>query len=398
MSIRSILGTAGLVSCALLTSAISARAQGAATSVSVAPQTIPIGGTVLVTAKGTNPCGAVRINYGDGDAITYALTTLPTSQAHVYQKPGTYTITAEGMGNCGGAPTTTVTVSPPPPAPPTAAPSAVIKAVEITPAPARVQEPVAIIVRGWGTCSYEVQYGDGTSERVDARLPEDSHHTYGKPGRFVVIVRPDAPCAGKFTEVLQVEDAPSQPPGHVTHLLVSPTPTAVGQPARIAVHGSGTCAYDIYYGDGTADEAEGALPRSTQHVYSREGRYVAVVKPQPPCTGKFTEIVQVTDDTRSYPQTSRGSRTGGSRIGRVIAAPTPAIARQPVRITVNGTGVCSFSIDYGDGNADSRSMPLPASIRHTYSAPDVYTVTVTPEDRDCSGSGEVSFEVRRYLP
>jgi len=65
---------------------------------------------------------------------------------------------------------------------------------------------------------------------------------------------------------------------------------------------------------------------------------------------------------------------------------------------VAGTGTCSFTVDYGDGNADSRSMALPASIRHTYSAPDLYTVTVTPDDRDCSGSGEVSFEVRRDFP
>jgi PKD repeat protein len=388
MSIRFIIGTVGVASCVWLTSAVPARAQGAATSVSVAPQTITAGGTVSVTAKGTNPCGAVRINYGDGDAITYALTALPTSQTHVYQKPGTYTITAEGMGNCAGAPTTTVTVS----APPTpAVPSAVIQAVEITPAPARVQDPVAIIVRGSGTCSYAVEYGDGTSEQVNARLPDDSHHTYGKPGRYVVIVRPVAPCAGKFTEVLQVEDAPSQPPGNVTHVLVSPSPA--GRSTTIAVHGTGACAYDIYYGDGATEEVNGALPRSTEHVYQREGRYVAVVKPQPPCTGKFTEIVQVPDEQRPWSSSARGPR-----VFRVTAAPSPAIARQPVRITVAGTGTCSFTVDYGDGNADSRSMTLPASVRHTYSAPDLYTVTVTPDDRDCSGSGEVSIEVRRYLP
>jgi hypothetical protein len=61
----------------------------------------------------TNPCSAVRINSGDGDAITYAITVLPITQTQVYQKAGNYTITAEGMGNCGGAPTTTLVVSAP---------------------------------------------------------------------------------------------------------------------------------------------------------------------------------------------------------------------------------------------------------------------------------------------
>src|SRR6185436_10989019 len=136
------IGLSGL--CLLLTSAASAHAQGSVTSVTVAPRAIVAGGTVTVTATGTNPCGAARINYGDGDAITYALTGLPVTQPHVYQKAGNYTITAEGMGNCGGAPTTTLTVSEPPPAPSTPT----ITAVEFNPTPARVQEPVAIAVRG----------------------------------------------------------------------------------------------------------------------------------------------------------------------------------------------------------------------------------------------------------
>src|SRR6266545_6401687 len=117
--------------CLLLTSVAAAHIQGSATSVAVSPRTIVAGGTVSVTVTGTNPCGAVRINYGDGDAITYAITALPVTETHVYQKAGTYTITAEGMGNCGGAPTTTLTVSAPPappPAPPAPA-TATIKAV-----------------------------------------------------------------------------------------------------------------------------------------------------------------------------------------------------------------------------------------------------------------------------
>ena len=227
-AIRSIVGTVGLASCALLTSAISARAQGAATSVSVAPQMVTAGGTVLVTAKGTNPCGAVRINYGDGDAITYALTTLPTSQAHVYQKPGTYTITAEGMGNCGGTPTTTVTVSAPP-TPPVS--SAVIRAVEITPAPARVQDPVAVIVRGSGNCNYSVEYGDGTSEQVNARLPEDSHHTYGKSGRYVVVVQTDGAVCRKV-----YRGAASRRCAIATAGATSPMSSSLHQPRAVTDH------------------------------------------------------------------------------------------------------------------------------------------------------------------
>jgi hypothetical protein len=375
--------------CLLAAHAATAHAQGSVTSVAVSPRTIVAGGTVSVTATGTNPCGAARINYGDGDAITYAITDLPVTQTHVYQKAGSYTITAEGMGNCAGAPTTTVVVSAPPPRPgtPPARSAVTIEHVEITPRPASVHEPVAVIVRGTGACAYQVEYGDGTSQQVNARLPEDSHHTYAKPGRYVIIVRPTAPCVGKFTQVLEVEAGPVRPGDRITHVLASPSPGTAGRAVAIAVHGSGRCAYDIYYGDGTAEDVNGSLPRRTRHVYERPGRYAVVVKPQPPCTGDITELVQVDDATTPLPQ--------GPRIARVTAVPTPAAARRPVTITIDGSGACAFTIDYGDGNSDRESTTLPASLRHVYSAPGFYTVVVVPSDSQCTGSGRVSLRVRR---
>jgi hypothetical protein len=114
-----------------------------------------------------------------------------------------------------------------------------------------------------------------------------------------------------------------------------------------------------------------------------------VVKPHPPCMGKFTEVVQVAQ--------ARPTATA-ARIARVTAGPTPAAPGQPVRLTIAGSGACAFTIDSGDGNWDSRSMTLPGSLRHVYSAPGFYTVVVAPDDSQCRGSGRVTFEVRRYFP
>jgi hypothetical protein len=372
----------------LLASTGVAQAQGSATNVTVAPRTIVAGGTVSVTATGTNPCGAVRFNYGDGDAITYAITGLPLTQTHVYQKAGDYTITAEGMGNCAGAPTTTLTVTAPPaPPPPPATPA--ITALEMTPMPARTQEPVAITVRGNGSCTFDVQYGDGTAEQVEGRLPENTHHTYAKAGRYVVVVRPTAPCAGKFTQVLEVADAPGRVPARITRLVVSPSPAAAGQATSLTVDGEGACSFDIRYGDGTAEAMSGSLPHRSRHFY-RPGRYVVVVKAEPPCTGNLTEVLQVADATAQTPPTDSAAQISG-----VIVRPRVPAVRQPVRLTIDGEGMCTFRIDYGDGNADSRSMRLPASLRHVYAVPDRYTVVVAPDDSRCAGSGRVSFDVRR---
>jgi hypothetical protein len=356
---------------------------GSVTGVTVSQRSIATGGTVSVTVTGTNPCGAAHIVYGDGDAITYAITGLPVTQTHVYQKAGSYTIAARGMGNCDGEATTTLTVSDPPApprpaAPPGPAPS--ISAVEIAPTPAKVNEPVAVVTRGTGTCAYEVCYGDGTAEQIDAQLPEDTHHTYAKPGRYVVIVRPAAPCVGRFTLPLQVVEGPV--PARITHVVASSMPAIAGESITIAVHGTGACAYDVSYGDGSTQQVDGPLPQETRHVYPRAGSYTVVVRSHPPCTSRITEQVQVVADTRP------------PRITRLSVAPTPATAGRPVTITVEGTGTCLFKIDYGDGDWGSRSMALPATLRHEYAAAGVYTVAASSGDSSCTGSDRVRLEVR----
>jgi hypothetical protein len=87
-----------------------AAPQGAVTSVTV---NAPAGQTeVVVTLRGTNPCGAATIDYGDGTKITHALVALPSTHAHQYTKPGVYQVTAGGNGNCGGEVGTSITVQP----------------------------------------------------------------------------------------------------------------------------------------------------------------------------------------------------------------------------------------------------------------------------------------------
>jgi hypothetical protein len=101
--------------------------QGAVTTVTA---TAPPGQTeVVVTLRGTNPCGAATIDYGDGTKITHALVALPSTHAHQYTKAGDYRVTAGGNGNCGGEVSTSITVRPshvrtPQPAPNEPAPPA----------------------------------------------------------------------------------------------------------------------------------------------------------------------------------------------------------------------------------------------------------------------------------
>jgi hypothetical protein len=286
-----------LSSCLAVASAATA---GTVTGVAVAPTTIRVGGTVAVTVTGTNPCGAANINYGDATVITYAITGLPVTQTHPYDKAGTYTITARGMGNCDGEATTTVTVTPPPPAPPQAPapppaptpPTTQITAVEMAPNPVKTGEPITLAVKGTGTCAYEVHYGDGNVQEVNGQLPQQFRHTYSVADKYTVIVKPTAPCTGRFTQVLQVLDTAPQPP-RLVRMLISPTPVDAGQPVSISVEGSGTCAYTIDFGDGNDESRSSALPDRVRHVYSAAGSYTLAATAAAPCSGTARGRVDV---------------------------------------------------------------------------------------------------------
>ncbi len=279
-----------IVAAALLLVARTSAA-GTVTRVSAAPEKVAAGGTVTVTVSGTNPCGAAHIIYGDGEAVTYAITGLPYAQGHVYSKAGTYTITGKGMGNCDGEVTTTVTVTAPAPAPPKAPeppeppPAGTqITAVEMAPNPGRVGEPITIAVKGKGTCTYEVHYGDGNAQEVTGELPQLFRHTYAKPDNYTVIVKPTPPCTGRFTQVLQIVSTETQLP-RINRVLISPSPVDAGQPVDITVEGSGTCGYTIEFGDGNDESRSAVLPDRLRHVYPAAGAYSVVARASAPCSG-----------------------------------------------------------------------------------------------------------------
>lgn len=266
---------------------------------------VAVGATVTVTVTGSNPCGAAHINYGDGTAITYAITGLPTSHSHKYEKPGTYTIVARGMGNCDGETSTKIEVRapaptppppsapppPPPPAPtPPAAPVAEITAVNFSPSPAIVRQPMLIDVQGRGSCGFVVDYGDGNQQEFSGPLPRRVTHTYAVVDTYTVIVGPVAPCVGKFTQKLQV--VPRGGP-RITGLQLSPSLAQPRQAVSFTVDGSGTCTYTIDFGDGNQEERTKPLADRLTHVYPAGGTYTIIVTAGAGCSGSVRRVLTV---------------------------------------------------------------------------------------------------------
>src|SRR5262249_55676775 len=78
------------------------------------PDPVSVGDTATVTVTGNlNICGAVGIDFGDGDSqvLPYdqALGIVPFVKTHVWTSGGPKTVIVTGHGNCRGTITTTVT-------------------------------------------------------------------------------------------------------------------------------------------------------------------------------------------------------------------------------------------------------------------------------------------------
>jgi hypothetical protein len=338
------------------------------TGLSVSSPALATGATGSFTVSGTNPCGAAHIIYGDGTAITYPITGLPTTQSHIYQKPGTYTVVARGMGNCDGEATATVTVTGPPLTP--AEPPAEVTGVTMAPNPANVREPVTIEVKGKGTCAYEVQYGDGNIQEANGRLPQTFRHTYAAPQVYTVIIRPTAPCTGRFTGRLRVVDPTAAMP-RVMRVLVSPAPATAGQPVAITVDGTGRCPYTIDFGDGNSESRQQELPDRVQHAYPA-GTYEVAVSASRPCSGSAGARLEV-----------RGSTTAG--ITGIEAAPNPAIQGTASTLVIRGAGNCTAIVDWGDGNSQTISGDFPMRVTHVYPTDGRYVIRADAV-RPCSGA------------
>ncbi len=99
-----------LIGILLLFAPISALAAGTITAVS--PNPSPGAACQLNTIKisGTGTCTGVQLDLGDGTNIVNLPGSFPLLVYHTYKYPGTYTLKAQGKGNCQGAVTTTLQV------------------------------------------------------------------------------------------------------------------------------------------------------------------------------------------------------------------------------------------------------------------------------------------------
>ena len=234
-----------------------------------------------------------------------------------------------------------------------------------------------------------VNWGDGTANtHAIPGLPVSQTHAYAHAGTYVIVARGMEGCHGEATTKIQITAEPPAPPaphaGAVSGVRFSPLPATARQPVTMTIDGHGACGFVVEYGDGNQQDFTGVLPKTVTHTYGAPGTYRVIVGPVAPCTGKFTETLEVVP-------------RGGVSITGVQVTPAPATVRQGVTITVQGTGTCRYTVAFGDGNSEERNKPLPDTVFHVYSAPDTYTIAITGTDT-CRGSIRRALTILASLP
>lgn len=90
--------------------------------------------------------------------------------------------------------------------------------------------------------------------------------------------------------------------------------------------------------------------------------------------------------------TPSGAAQAG-RITRIEFRPVPEAEGSGIIISLLGSGSCSYTVDFGDGQSERRTAELPDQFRHAYQADHEYLITATPV-APCKGSARARLDIR----
>ena len=192
-----------------------------------------------------------------------------------------------------------------------------------------------------------------------------------------------------FVCLLAANASASQPRGVVTAATVSPTTATVGTPISLSVTGKNPCgAVHIDWGDGTAlTYAIEDLTTTQKHTYETPGNYAIVARGMGNCDGGTTVKIKI-DPAPGQPARPQLSSF-------TVSIPGPV--GSPIGVTAHGNGTCRMTVDFGDGQTQELTVPLPHTVRHVYKNPGTYNV-VANGTAPCEGRHSVKLDVREGEP
>jgi Bacterial Ig domain len=269
-------------------STITVNNPGQVTGISVSsPRTL--GQASSATVSGSNPCGAVTINWGDGTVITYPISSLPTTQSHAWTASGNRTVTATGQGNCSGTASTTINVN----APPTVSITGPINGSTFV-APASFDITASASDPDSGVQRVDF-YANGSFLGSDTTAPYSfswGNVGAGTYGLQAVAVDNLGVATTSGTVTVTVNNAG---PSQVTSIQLVPAQPVIGTNTTVNVFGTNPCgAVQINYGDGTVIVYPiTGLPFSQVHVWNSPGSITVTATGMGNCAGQVSKTTSV---------------------------------------------------------------------------------------------------------
>lgn len=156
-----------------------------------------------------------------------------------------------------------------------------ITRIEFSPAPEEEGGGMLISLLGTGRCGYTVDFGDGTTERRAADLPDRFRHAYQADNEYLLVATPEAPCEGSARARLDVRAIKRG----IWKVTVAAGASTERPEIAATVDGRGDCAVILDFGDGSRQRLEGTLPMRATHAYEKAGAYTLHAAAEAPCRG-----------------------------------------------------------------------------------------------------------------
>ncbi|MCA1559875.1 MAG: hypothetical protein LC753_09070 [Acidobacteria bacterium] len=169
-------------------------------------------------------------------------------------------------------------------------------------------------------------------------------------------------------------------PPQITRIEFRPAPPEQGGGIIISLLGSGQCAYTIDFGDGQKERRSAELPDQVRHVYAPDKIYDLVATPEPPCEGTARARLDIQAIERG--------------IWNITVKPGPSTEAPEVIVTIEGRGVCTVTVDFGDSKQQKIEGTLPATVNHIYPRNGTYEIHAVTE-APCRGDTRITVDVQR---
>ena len=208
---------------------------------------------------------------------------------------------------------------------------------------------------GTGTYAYDWDFGDGSTHGATA----NALHTYTAAGAYTAVLTVTSGTQTKtcsqaitVTQTSIVLTCDANPASGVAPLTVTFTVTATGAPS--------TYSFLWDFGDGTT-----SVVQNPTHEYATPGLYHASVTVK--SGGQTAQCQKDVSATQLLTIGCNASLTSG----------TPPLQVNFTSWAAGGTGIYSFSWDFGDGTSGTGAYAI-----HTYTQAGNYTATVTVTSGD----------------